>query len=142
MEVKSKFFRCFSNPIYSYVNVCDLAQVPMEPWNDGGSIMEWRRRLPRFWEWGPRGEVPGEKEGTFLWTCRGSWAERRLVKKDVAFFLKRGGEGTIGTVPEGRSWVLFSTAGKKELLVLYLEEGSRKKRRWSCAWREETGGEE
>ena len=48
------------------------------------------------------------------------------MKKDVAFFLKHGGEGAIGTVPEGGSWVFFSTARKKELRDLYLEEGSRK----------------
>ena len=27
LEVKSIFFRCLSNPVYPYVNVCNLVQV-------------------------------------------------------------------------------------------------------------------
>ena len=51
MEVKSEYFRCISNFIYSYENICDLEQVPVMKGEEGcrgsGRSGVWKERVSR-----------------------------------------------------------------------------------------------
>ena len=40
MEVKSEYFRCISNFIYSYENICDLEQVPVRKEKKAAEVLE------------------------------------------------------------------------------------------------------
>ena len=75
MEVKSEYFRCISNFIYSYENICDLEQVPIMKGEEGcrgsGRSGVWKER-------GPRGKVSGrwfslDVKGKGVAGWRGAW---------------------------------------------------------------------
>ena len=83
MEVKSEYFRCISNFIYSYENICDLEQVPVMKGEEGcrgsGRSGVWKER-------GPGGKVSGgwfslDVKGKGVAGWRGAWKESTSGEK-------------------------------------------------------------
>ena len=72
MEVKSEYFRCISNFIYSYENICDLEQVPVIKGEEGcrGSGV-WKERGPGGMVSGRWFSLDGKEKGVAGWS--GIW---------------------------------------------------------------------